>query len=504
MIKKDQMMNTLPLQLPLGVEARRTRPEPSGLREFFKHHGAWAPGVRLFRRLNFKAKALLISAAFVAPLIAVFSVWLPTARADLESARVEGQGVAAYQAWLPVMRSLIDVRNASRVTLGGADLKEQAAGAYAKVDQALGEFDKYIARSGDPIGLAQNFGKLKTEWSLAAEASRKVGASPEVIYFGKVAGLAKSLVQDIGQNSGLSLDPAADSFYTINALVLKLPELMEDAGQLRGWSIYLIGKNDPKSMARLAAASTRVEYLAESMRADLDRAVEANAGLKSALDHKVLDELAAFRAASARVATEGQPGEVKAIWTNGSAALDSADALLAKGIPALSGIIDARIAHHTVQMDLLLAVLAVSLMAAAYLFYAFYLVTHGGLREVQRHLESMTAGDLTTQPRPWGHDEAARLMTSLSDMQHSLREIVRRVRQASDSIVTASGEVASASVDLSARTESTAANLEQSAASIEEISSTIKLTKGAALRSVPAKCAAWPSAVPLRPRKSRP
>ena len=97
-------MNTLPLSVPLAQHARKPAPQSSGLIGFFRHHGAWAPGVRLFRRLDFKAKAMLISAVFVVPLAAVFSVWLPTARADLETARVEAQGVTAYQAWLPVMR----------------------------------------------------------------------------------------------------------------------------------------------------------------------------------------------------------------------------------------------------------------------------------------------------------------------------------------------------------------------------------------------------------------
>jgi methyl-accepting chemotaxis protein len=36
---------------------------------FFAHHGIWAPGVRLFRSLRFAAKALIISLAFVVPLV---------------------------------------------------------------------------------------------------------------------------------------------------------------------------------------------------------------------------------------------------------------------------------------------------------------------------------------------------------------------------------------------------------------------------------------------------
>jgi methyl-accepting chemotaxis protein len=98
----------------------------------------------------------------------------------------------------------------------------------------------------------------------------------------------------------------------------------------------------------------------------------------------------------------------------------------------------------------------------------------GGLREVQRHLEAMADGDLTKSPNPWGSDEAARLMISLSNMQHSLRGIVSQVRRSADSIVEASTQIASASADLSSRTEQTAANLEESAASVEQVSATVR------------------------------
>lgn len=44
---------------------------------FFAHHGFWAPGVRLFRSLQFGIKALLISATFVLPVMGLL-VWLIT------------------------------------------------------------------------------------------------------------------------------------------------------------------------------------------------------------------------------------------------------------------------------------------------------------------------------------------------------------------------------------------------------------------------------------------
>jgi methyl-accepting chemotaxis protein len=88
----------------------------------------------------------------------------------------------------------------------------------------------------------------------------------------------------------------------------------------------------------------------------------------------------------------------------------------------------------------------------------------------------MTDGDLTTSPRPWGKDEAARLMGTLADMQQALRTIVSDVRGASDGLVHASDEIATASLDLSQRSEQAAASLEESASAMEQISTTVQNT----------------------------
>jgi methyl-accepting chemotaxis protein len=130
--------------------------------------------------------------------------------------------------------------------------------------------------------------------------------------------------------------------------------------------------------------------------------------------------------------------------------------------------------QHQLLLDAIIVL--ISMLMASYLFFSFYRVMAGGLKETRRHLHAMTAGDLTTSPSPWGHDEAAQLMLDLRRMQESLRNMVLRVRHSSDEIVHSSAEIASGAMDLSARTEQAASNLEESAASMEEISSTIKLT----------------------------
>ena len=57
-------------------------PQPLSDAGFFTYHGLWAPGVRLFRALRFRAKAAIISLAFVAPLLGLI-VWQLQQQSDL-------------------------------------------------------------------------------------------------------------------------------------------------------------------------------------------------------------------------------------------------------------------------------------------------------------------------------------------------------------------------------------------------------------------------------------
>jgi methyl-accepting chemotaxis protein len=104
------------------------------------------------------------------------------------------------------------------------------------------------------------------------------------------------------------------------------------------------------------------------------------------------------------------------------------------------------------------------------------MVLDGGLKEVAFHVDAMRDGNLTTRPSPWGRDEISQLMTTLVDMQTSLRGIVSQVRQSSNVLLHGSQEISAGSLDLSARTESNAASLEQTAAAMEQLSASVKNT----------------------------
>jgi methyl-accepting chemotaxis protein len=331
--------------------------------------------------------------------------------------------------------------------------------------------DAAQAAVGAQLGTAKALADTKAAGAAALSAGHDRAFEAQSAYI-------DSLMALIGQAtdaSNLTLDPDLDTYYLMDGSTSSLPVLIEASAKLR--ALTLRGASGQPASAdlqrRIDSAAVATELFESRLLAALDKIAGVHPAYKAVF--RVDDVIATMHALRADAWSAKQPGT--------GASKDSgmpADARLAvlqmQMIDRLDTLLQVRLSGLAMHRDMTMAVVAALLLLGAYLFYAFFLVTQGGLNEVKRHLVAMTAGDLTSSPNPWGKDEAAALMLSLRDMQHALCTIVTQVRGSSESIVRASSEIASASSDLSARTEQTAVNLEQSAASMEKISSTVAHT----------------------------
>jgi methyl-accepting chemotaxis protein len=86
---------------------------------------------------------------------------------------------------------------------------------------------------------------------------------------------------------------------------------------------------------------------------------------------------------------------------------------------------------------------------------------------------AIAGGDLSASV-PVASGDKQSIMSALKEMQTSLVNTVRSVRENAEGVSTASSEIAEGNQDLSARTESQASSLEQTASSMEELSSAVK------------------------------
>ena len=403
--------------------------------EFFRYHGIWSPGVRVFRAIGFRAKALVISATFLLPIVVLALNYFQAQQANIDFSAKERVGLVYARAALPLLEHWMQAQ---------PDASRTAA--------LLAELDKAEKALGPDLGTAQAFAAMKT----AAQNTNSRAVQPLLNLLGVAT-----------DGSNLTLDPDIDTYYLMDAALFRLPVMADAAARVRDAKpgeqravieqAMLLSSNLTAMQAGIAKA---VAYNADVQAAA--RLAEASAPIETFL--KLVD--------SSVLAVDGSSPSLPA----GAAQepLDQMFKLAERAIDTLDALIVVRVSKMEQARNLTAVVMSLSLLLALYLFMSFRKVLDGGLKEVALHIDAMRDGDLTTHPRAWGADEAAGLMYSLTDMQSSLRRIVGQVRNAADSIVHASSEISSASMDLSGRTEQSAANLEETAAAMEQIAATVR------------------------------
>jgi methyl-accepting chemotaxis protein len=452
---------------------------------FFAHHGVWAPGVRVFRRLRFAHKLTLMLLTLLLPVGVLLVLHLGHLQTQLQFTARERVGVQHLQELAAVSHHLLQTRNATRAMMGSFDAKADYDRARANTDAALAKLDRLLMAHQDPLTVRREFETLRKAWQATAQAAKGVDATGKRTVFGPVTEAAVALFQRVLDESGLSLDPDLDSFYLGSAVAVVMPQLMEDFGQLWGWSTFLMATDDNITFEELTAAQRRYAVWDANVRRGLaeyknyiNRVAAVNPAKAPRLKLDALAGAEAFRKAAYAFVFDGKKLPAAALYAQGQQGLAGLEGLAEQAMPVLDEVLHARQRLLQTQGIASLVVVALGLFGFAYLAYSFFLVMNGGLKEVDRHLLRLADGDLSANPHAWGTDEVARLLRTVARAQVSLRGIVAEVRASSTAITTVSAELAGAASDISVRSEQAAASLQQSASAMEEIAATVQGTSG--------------------------
>src|SRR5450830_1151643 len=412
---------------------------------FFYPHGFLAPGVKLMRRISFKTKAAIISLMFLLPLALSTFLYVKAQQEQIQFSASEREGVQAMRRYIPLVKGLMDIQNANRLASAGVDASQAKRQGLEDVDKALTAFEQYIRDSNNSLQLQTEFNRLKAAWATAAQSSTGIDPATGRTVYQPVTTSSLKLLQDIGDNSNLVLDPDIDSFYLVNAYVLTLPKLASDIAYLRSWGAYDLAK------------ALKLDFL-DSARQFAERVRDP-------------------------VKIKDAPSPT-ALYADGTQVLNQVLGSYDSGLAALDQLLQKRIQGFEAHLQLVGVVLVVFLLLAMYLFYAFFLVTQGGLKLISGHLKDMATGDLRRAPsQPWGKDEPAMVIVDLKLAYDALRHLIEAVRFSAHELHGAAGQISEISQELSSRTESAAASLEQQAAAMEQIGSTVANTSAHAQES---------------------
>jgi methyl-accepting chemotaxis protein len=452
--------------IPTVLAARGHAAAHGGLFEFFRHHGVWAPGVRLFRRVDFKAKAAFISTVFAIPIAFLAWQFYVTGQQARDATLLELSGLQALDHTNVL---LAELRQQRMSVMSGSAGKPELARAQSALDA--------LRNAPAPLRLESGLKAVQAAHTAVTSAPAPTDDQLLQAYIDS----ATSLANDISDSSGLSRDPDVDAFYLQGIVDDVLPVTMEALSNAQALAAQYASKSTapegPGAHQLFAMTYFAAKHLVqvESM---MERVRSVNPeGAAQVRVKEAMEKVWAF-AGNANASWFGDKfvGTTPELRSGFDEAMKGMQTIRDQARVVLQAILHERIARIDRGRYVAGAVLLAAFGLSGYLFYAFYLVISGGLGEVRRHLQAMTQGDLTTSPRPWGKDEAADLMHSIGAMQCSLRDLVGQVRACAEGIVTASSQVATGAQDLSQRTELAAGSLQQTASAMEEISATVKHT----------------------------
>jgi methyl-accepting chemotaxis protein len=458
------------------LAAPRSAPTSSQLTEA---HGFMAPGIRMFRNLRFKAKALIITAVFVAPLLLALYAYVEKEWADITFTRDEMSGAALVQEVYPLLQTLQAHRGLSTAALAGdAAARARMDETSAKVKAALAKLKAADASHGAPTGTKPDFAKVEQQigtlvagWASGTDAKANFAAHTEQI------DALLTYVETVGDKSGLVLDPDLDSYYMMVATVGLGPIMLEDAAWLRGTGrkILVDGSITPEQRMAIERRLVRMDMNIAAVQHGLGRAFAYNPALKAS---GAAEGLAAaqeveklVRAALLGEALNGTP---ESFYNATTAQIDAQFANFTKAHDALEALLQARYDGLKFHMVWILAIVGVFLLLAGYFFYAFSLVENGGIRYLGKHIKALAQGDLTTPQSVWGRDEIGYSLNRLFESIQSLKGTLSAIQVNAEAVSLSSREIAAGNHDLSARTEKNASALEQTSAGMDQLNELVE------------------------------
>jgi len=440
--------------------------------------GIWAPGDHLMGAVNFPLKALFIAVAFLVPLAWLSWSFYASKSANIEFSAKELLGVEYNRSAYKVLRASFDARRDATAQAVTGTAPPSLAESRNKLKSAQDALALSEAKLGAELGTAKTVAAMKA----AAQTAYATSGDPAKVFDAHsqhIQAVLAVLFQST-DGSNLTLDPDIDSYYLMDAVYFRLPEITEATATLRGLGngVLLKGSADAETLSTLASQSTIGRYLFGAMEAGLPKSYAMTPELKAKVreDEALKATDAFFKLAKSSVVDQLNPAVAKdGSYLNGAnQALEAQFQLADRLANELEGLLHKRIHGMTSERTWITVVLVLGVLLASYLFYCFYRVTTGGLRQVAGHLEQMSQGDFSHVPgQPWASDETARLLIRLTETYAALHGLIRKVRHGARELHTASNEIAAASSDLAGRTEASAAALEQQASAMEEIGSTV-------------------------------
>jgi methyl-accepting chemotaxis protein len=441
-----------------------------------------SPGMALMGRLKYARKFGLISLIFMLPIVLLVYFFISEVNGGIRFAEKERHGVAYLKPLKVVLANMQQHRGMAAALLNGD------ASFGAKLDEKQKQLKDQIAAvdavdraHGEDLGTSAQWKHVEEEWD--GLRSRVAGLTPKDSFEQHTALIGKviALMTTVADGSNLTLDPDLDSYYLMDAIVVRLPAMSETLGQARAVGSGAAARGGEPALEvriRLSVMENGIRELMSAVGHSVETAGKTNPelGKRLAGDLETVSKVTEgflHTMESQLVKAERISIDPKSYFAESTAVIDQAFKLYDTLLPELDGLLQARIDGYVMRRTLVLGFLAVVLALAFYLYAAFYTSVTRTVTSLNAATHAMSQGHLDVRADASGKDELSHAAQNFNAMTDKLAQLISEVRSSADALSSASEEVSATAQSMSQASSEQAASVEETSASVEQMSASI-------------------------------
>jgi len=278
-------------------------------------------------------------------------------------------------------------------------------------------------RIGNELDTTNDLNKIYTDWKSLQSLAFSLTAAQSFTRHSELINDILKLIVHAGNTSNLILDPDLDSYYSMDLVINKIPQLVEYMGQARGLGSGIIASNgvaSPRQQQRLIELTVALEIAGKGVSAsyhsgaiasqEVSTVLGAQANTTESAINKFIKSVFAIR--------DGEySGNSQEFFASGSAAINESFKLYDQSADLLDTLLERRVSSlsltfYTIASLTILSIILVSLIGIT--------VSRNILRTIKESLTNfskISSGDYKQTLDMKGNNELTDLTRSITSMR---------------------------------------------------------------------------------------
>ena len=396
------------------------------------------PAVQLMNQLKYVYKFAVIGILIILQATVLICMLVSGINKNIELAMQERVGVAFIQAVLHLFDEGQTYRTLHYAYLhGNPSLAGAVKAQQAKVEEAFAAVEQIDKDIAGQLGLDWKLQALRQAWLVRKQDALQFEPDRAQVVFdldSRWLNEVTDLMQQAGYAANLAMDADVDISYLVDAVLRKMPALVDTLGTAQGLAIHLYDTSlSAESRNHLLQVIGLVQSALEQADHNTQMVFRHNDGIKGklgGLSSALADSVPIFswNFEQKTVGQQGLPIPQQLLTATGDQSLQQAVALQAAELTVIDEMLAMRITKDLQNRNAVLVFTGGILLIVCYLFLGFDISVRKGVYQLDHVMACAGRGDLTVRGEIYSQDEMGSLTRAINDTLDSLQKMYEEVQ----------------------------------------------------------------------------